>query len=1154
MKTPMFSRPYRAGKLSFIFLVMLGIAATLPVHAGITAVSQSTAHADNENHLQISRPADVKRGDLLVAQVFYNKGSDVDVATPQHWTRFAKIDNGNNAGQALYYRTIDGSPGGFPNIFSFQFSQRTDAVGGIISYRGANLGVPVLQITEAVGTGDSPSAPGLDVEAGSLLVGFFGLNGEGELTEPAEMQLRYSLTNPGGHDQAGLVADEVHVGGPSGSRDASADHAGDWVAQLVGFDPTNIDPGQATITADPVEIVADGVSTSTITVQMQDENGNPVNEPGAILTLETSLGELAETSGSTDQNGQFTTTLTSATTAGTATISGTVNDVDVDDTAQVEFVPGDWVPGQTTVSADPAELTTGESSTITVQVRDEHGNPVAEPDVAISLETDLGELADTDGVTDGDGQFMTTLTSILVGTATVTGTADGTDFANSAQITFASGDFDASQTTVEANPTELEVGETSTVTVQVRDEYGNAVTEPDVAISLETDLGELAETDGVTDSGGQFMTTLTSTLAGTATVTGTADGADFANSAQVSFASGDFDSGQTTVEADPVELTTGESSTITVQVRDEHGNPVAEPDVAISLETDLGELADTDGVTDGDGQFMTTLTSTLAGTATVTGTADGTDFANSAQITFASGDFDASQTTVEANPTELEVGETSTITVQVRDEYGNAVAEPDVTISLETDLGDLVKTDGVTDSGGQFMTILTSTQAGTATVTGTADGSDFANSAQVSFASGDFDSGQTTVEADPVELEAGETSTITVQVRDEYGNAVTEPDVAISLENDLGELAETDGVTDGDGQFMTTLTSTLAGTATVTGTADGTDFANSAEVTFTASDFDASQTTINADPEQLAAGQTSTIIVQVRDEHGNAVAEPDVAISLETDLGELAETDGVTDASGQFETGLTSTATGTATVTGSANGESFDDTAEVQFELGEGLNELAFDQQPPDSAGGGEFSVTVQIVDEFGNVDTDADDEVSIVLTEADGATLSGDTTIEAVEGVAVFDGLSVDQAGFYTLTASAAGLGEAESDSFEIFVGEPAALEFDRQPRDGVIDGPLMRPVTVHVVDQGGNLVTSASHTIEMAIETGPEDAGISGDTEIDAVDGVAEFTNLIFDTLGHYTITASNDELDNAISDVFEIRVDQVFRDRFEVTAETE
>lgn len=107
------------------------------------------------------------------------------------------------------------------------------------------------------------------------------------------------------------------------------------VSNSFTVNPGAASPTTTTISASPSVILNDGFSTSTITVQVKDSEGNNRTTGGATVLLSTTDGALSSV---TDNgNGTYTAILTSSVVAGTATITGTLNAVAITDNAQVEF-------------------------------------------------------------------------------------------------------------------------------------------------------------------------------------------------------------------------------------------------------------------------------------------------------------------------------------------------------------------------------------------------------------------------------------------------------------------------------------------------------------------------------------------------------------------------------------------------------------------------------------------------------------------------------------------------------------------------------------------------------------------------------------------------------------------------------------------------
>ena len=86
---------------------------------------------------------------------------------------------------------------------------------------------------------------------------------------------------------------------------------------------------------------------------------------------------------------------------------------------------------------------------------------------------------------------------------------------------------------------------------------------------------------------------------------------------------------------------------------------------------------------------------------------------------------------------------------------------------------------------------------------------------------------------------------------------------------------------------------------------------------------------------------------------------------------------------------------------------------------------LFFTVQPSSTTAGARIAAAVAIQDASGKVVTRATNPVTVALgANPGGGTLSGATTVNAVNGVATFSGLSIDKCGVgYTFTATASGL-----------------------------------------------------------------------------------------------------------------------------------
>jgi alpha-tubulin suppressor-like RCC1 family protein len=201
---------------------------------------------------------------------------------------------------------------------------------------------------------------------------------------------------------------------------------------------------------------------------------------------------------------------------------------------------------------------------------------------------------------------------------------------------------------------------------------------------------------------------------------------------------------------------------------------------------------------------------------------------------------------------------------------------------------------------------------------------------------------------------------------------------------------------------------------------------------------------------------------------------------------------------------------------------------------------LAFAVQPSNSTAGAGIAPVVAIQDASGNTVTSASSAVTVTLgSNPAGGTLSGTTTVNAVNGVATFGGLSISSAGSgYTLVASSGTLTNATSATFTIAPAAAAKLAFTGQPNDGTAGVALTPAVAVAIQDAFGNSVPSATNAVTVGIGTNPNGGTLSGTKTVSAANGVATFPGLSINKAGSgYTLVASSGALTTGTSATFAI-----------------
>jgi lysophospholipase L1-like esterase len=149
------------------------------------------------------------------------------------------------------------------------------------------------------------------------------------------------------------------------------------------------DAGNSTFAASPISVVANGVSTSTLTVTLKDSNGNPT--PGKTVVPASSRGSLDTISPAwaiSNASGVAIFKVKSLTVGSPSfSATATTDSVSLAQTASVTFIPNPPPDaGQSTVisSGSPVTADGGSIGSVTVTVKDSSGTPVAGKKVALS--------------------------------------------------------------------------------------------------------------------------------------------------------------------------------------------------------------------------------------------------------------------------------------------------------------------------------------------------------------------------------------------------------------------------------------------------------------------------------------------------------------------------------------------------------------------------------------------------------------------------------------------------------------------------------------------------------------------------------------------------------------------------------------------------
>ncbi len=189
-------------------------------------------------------------------------------------------------------------------------------------------------------------------------------------------------------------------------------------------------------------------------------------------------------------------------------------------------------------------------------------------------------------------------------------------------------------------------------------------------------------------------------------------------------------------------------------------------------------------------------------------------------------------------------------------------------------------------------------------------------------------------------------------------------------------------------------------------------------------------------------------------------------------------------------------------------------------------------QRPASVTAGSGFGLTVEAENSSGNLLSTFNGTVTVALaTNPSGVTLGGTLTATASNGVATFSGLSLNKAApGYTLEVSASGLEGATTTAITVTPATATQLVITQQPPASVTAGSGFG-LQASIEDAYGNVVTTATNPVSVALANNPTAATLGGTLSVTASNGVAAFSGLtLTKAASGYTLQASSSGLSSA------------------------
>ena len=720
------------------------------------------------------------------------------------------------------------------------------------------------------------------------------------------------------------------------------------------------------------DITVTNTAPQQLTATLQDKNGNPLIDKEITFSVPNDVASQFSISnggkGMTDSNGVAIASLT-GTLAGTHMIMARLANSNVSDAQPMTFV-ADKDRAVVVLQTSKAEIIGNgvDETTLTATVKDPSNHPVAGITVNFTMPQDVAAnfTLENNGIaiTQANGEAHVTLKGKKAGTHTVTATLGNNNTSDSQPVTFVA-DKASAQVVLQISKDEITGNgvDSATLTATVKDQFDNEVN--NLPVTFSSASSGLTLTPGVsnTNESGIAQATLAGVAFGEKTVTASLANNGASDNKTVHFI-GD------TAAAKIIELTpvpdsiiagtpqNSSGSVITATVVDNNGFPVK--GVTVNFTSNAATAEMTNGgqaVTNEQGKATVTYTNTRSSIEsgarpdTVEASLENGSSTLSTSINVNADASTAHLTLLQALFDTVSAGETTSLYIEVKDNYGNGVPQQEVTLSVSPSEGVTPSNNAIytTNHDGNFYASFTATKAGVYQLTATLENGD---SMQQTVTYGpNVANAEITLAAskDPVIADNNDLTTLTATVADTEGNAIANTEVTFTLPEDVkANFTLSDGgkvITDAEGKAKVTLKGTKAGAHTVTASMTG-GKSEQLVVNFIADTLTA-QVNLNVTEDNFIANNVGMTRLQatVTDGNGNPLANEAVTFTLPADvsasftLGQGGSA--ITDINGKAEVTLSGTKSGTYPVTVSVNNYGVSDTKQVTLIADAGTAKLA---------------------------------------------------------------------------------------------------------------------------------------------------------------------------------------------------------------------
>ena len=537
-------------------------------------------------------------------------------------------------------------------------------------------------------------------------------------------------------------------------------------AQIVAMQVTTGNP----------DVLANGSDRHTVNVRVEDQFGNVLPEQTVTFTVTKGAAVFANAGQSadirTDAHGMAAVDL-SSTVADASTVEAKINQSS--DSKTVNFI-ADVSTAQVAelvVIKDGSEADGSTANTLRARVTDAFGNALAGQTVSVMADNSATTAPTV--ITEPDGTAEISVTSQTAGISAVTATINNSTASQNVMFIADVRTAQIADLVVIKDDSVADGAMANMLRARVTDAFGNALAGQTVSVLAGN--GATTAPTVTTQPDGTVEISVTSQTAGISAVTASINNSS--QSRNVTFVPGDASQLTSTVETNKSNYTVGETITITVTLRDVFDNLVTGATTQLAANGVLTvagtDPSETGSWVESGGVYTTTRMATIASTNQHANLQLQTwsDGVTSDRYDIQSGSPAQATSTIATDKNAYTAGETITVAVTLKDAHGNLVEGGESLLS-----GDNVIVEGAVRSGGWSETAGVYTATWSAQMAGDShhatlklfEWGSSKQSESYSIHSGAPVQANSAIRTDKLAYIAGEPLTVTITLRDEFGN------------------------------------------------------------------------------------------------------------------------------------------------------------------------------------------------------------------------------------------------------------------------------------------------------------------------------------------------------------------------------------------------